>query len=221
MRGLMPHASSLTGFTLIETVVALAVLTAAIIGPVSLVVRAIFSSSFSRNNLIGYNLAQEGIELIRAVRDNNIHCRNLQVVKTRRWSDDPNFPPNNPMHDAYTVDVKNNMPMAAPCAGIQTPRPLSQVPAACDPFFGGGPVITPLGLDGSGVYTNVGSPSATIFTRCVKVCSRPSLFPCSAVEDADITIVPANQMEVISIVWWRERNQTKSVMLHNRLYHWE
>lgn len=210
------------GFTMIETIVALAVLTAAIIGPVSLVVRAIFSSSFSRNNLIGYNLAQEGIELIRAVRDNNIHCKNLGGAP--EWSDDPNSLPNNPMHDVYTVDVKDNMAMAAPCVNIQTPRPLSQVPAACDPFFGGGPVITPLGLDGSGVYTNVGSPPATIFTRCVKVCSRPNRPPCSAVEDSGLgtLFVPSDdQMEVISIVWWRERNQTRSVMLHDRLYHWE
>lgn len=204
------------GFTMIETIVALAVLTAAIIGPVTLVTRAIFSSSFSRNDLIGYNLAQEGIELIRAVRDNNIHCRNLQIVKTKKWNDNPTSVSSNPMHDAYTVDVEDMIPMNGPCNGIQTPKPVSRLPAACDdPFFPS--PIPPLGLDGSGVYTYTGD--ITIFTRCVKVCSPPTMPPCTSV--ADTTIPADEQMEVISTVWWRERNQMKSVMLHTRLYHWE
>lgn len=62
---------SLTGFTIIETLVAIAVLTIAIIGPFYAVQSALTSSYVARDQLIASSLAQEGIEYIRSIRDNN------------------------------------------------------------------------------------------------------------------------------------------------------
>src|SRR3989344_6503653 len=59
------------GFTLLETVVALGLIFSAMVGPVTLATRGIFFAKFSKNKLVAANLAQEGIELIRKMRDDN------------------------------------------------------------------------------------------------------------------------------------------------------
>ncbi|MDO8496612.1 MAG: prepilin-type N-terminal cleavage/methylation domain-containing protein, partial [bacterium] len=61
------------GFTLIEALVALVILTTAL-GP-ALVLSSNISSTASviQNNLIAANLSQEGVEVIRALRDANWH----------------------------------------------------------------------------------------------------------------------------------------------------
>ena len=51
---------------------ALALIIAATVGPLTLATRGIFSTRFSRSKLVALNLAQEGVELIRSYRDNNI-----------------------------------------------------------------------------------------------------------------------------------------------------
>ena len=60
------------GFTLIETIIALAVITSAVVGPFGLATRGILNSSFAKNKIIAANLSQEGIELVRKIRENNI-----------------------------------------------------------------------------------------------------------------------------------------------------
>lgn len=59
------------GFTLVEALVALVVLTIAI-GPALYLSSSITSTtSVTQNNLIAANLAQEGVEVVRAIRDTN------------------------------------------------------------------------------------------------------------------------------------------------------
>lgn len=65
-----------TGFTLIETVVALAILAVALAGPVTLATRSIFNTRFSKNKLTASQLAAEGIEIVRQKRDSNIMAGN-------------------------------------------------------------------------------------------------------------------------------------------------
>src|SRR3989338_8997519 len=60
------------GFTLVETVVALAVITGALVGPFLLSSRSIFTARHAKSRLIAANLAQEGIQIIRSYRDNNV-----------------------------------------------------------------------------------------------------------------------------------------------------
>lgn len=59
------------GFTLIEVITILFIVSLALVGILSLVVQSLNSQSYNKNNLIAYQLAQEGIELIRHVRDSN------------------------------------------------------------------------------------------------------------------------------------------------------
>ena len=60
------------GFSLIETMIAISVLVLVITGPLTLAAQSLKAASAAKNNLIAANLAQEGIELIRLYRTNNI-----------------------------------------------------------------------------------------------------------------------------------------------------
>jgi prepilin-type N-terminal cleavage/methylation domain-containing protein len=60
------------GFTLIETLVAVTLLTVAIIAPMSLTVRSLAAAYYARDQITAFHLAQEAIESIRHARDHNI-----------------------------------------------------------------------------------------------------------------------------------------------------
>jgi len=60
-----------TGFTLMEAIVAITIITVGIVGVFSLVTQTISSVSVSEDKLIAAYLAQEGIEIVRNIRDTN------------------------------------------------------------------------------------------------------------------------------------------------------
>jgi prepilin-type N-terminal cleavage/methylation domain-containing protein len=59
------------GFTLVETLVAIAILMIAIVGPFYMLQQAITSANTARDQLIASSLAQEGVEYVYYVRNNN------------------------------------------------------------------------------------------------------------------------------------------------------
>lgn len=66
-----PRAGS-RGFTLIETLVAITLLTVAIVAPMSLTGRSLAAAYYARDQVTAFHLAQEAIETVRHVRDHNI-----------------------------------------------------------------------------------------------------------------------------------------------------
>lgn len=61
-----------TGFTLIETMVAITILTMAVVAPMSLASQSLSSAYYARDQVTAFHLAQEGIEAVRAARDSKI-----------------------------------------------------------------------------------------------------------------------------------------------------
>lgn len=59
------------GFTIIESLVAIAVLTLGIMGTMSAAQSGLSSFNFSKNQIVAFYLAQEGFEQIRNIRDEN------------------------------------------------------------------------------------------------------------------------------------------------------
>lgn len=59
------------GFSLIEIITVLFVVSIGLLGVMSLIIQNIESQSFNRKNVVAYQLAQEGLELVRRTRDTN------------------------------------------------------------------------------------------------------------------------------------------------------
>ncbi|MDO8520573.1 MAG: type II secretion system protein [bacterium] len=59
------------GFTLVETIVSLALLSFAVAGPMTLAAHSIKASGAAKNELIATHLAEEGLEVVRNLRDNS------------------------------------------------------------------------------------------------------------------------------------------------------
>jgi prepilin-type N-terminal cleavage/methylation domain-containing protein len=60
------------GFTLIETMVAVTLLSISIVAPMTLVTRSLSSAYYARDQITAFNLAQDALEGVRAIRDANV-----------------------------------------------------------------------------------------------------------------------------------------------------
>lgn len=78
------------GFTLIETIVAITVLITAIVGPFTLASQTLRAQGIAKNSLVAANLAQEGIELVRNRRSNNILRNESAENPLDHWLDGMN-----------------------------------------------------------------------------------------------------------------------------------
>lgn len=66
---MITHTQPQSGFSLVETLVAITILLIIIIGPMTIVSNAARGTSFSGEQVVGYFLAQEGAELAQKARD--------------------------------------------------------------------------------------------------------------------------------------------------------
>jgi prepilin-type N-terminal cleavage/methylation domain-containing protein len=66
------------GFTLIETLVAITILVSAVAAPLTLAFRSLVAAQFTKNQIIASYLAQDAIEYVRNIRDEN-------VLRDRAW----------------------------------------------------------------------------------------------------------------------------------------
>ncbi len=188
------------GFTLLEVVVAFAVILAALVGPVALVVRGLFDFSHIENKLVALNLAQEGMEAVRAVRENNILCQ--ATNPGYHWLTDSNGTgkitdsPQPRKIDAIGTDTVT-------CGPAALSNPKMNISGNC--------ATENLTTDGSGYYT-YGAATPTIFARCITVTQA------LASEDG----IPQDHMaDIISRVTWQEQGLTRSTELRERLYKWQ
>lgn len=201
---------SKAGFTLIETVVALSIILAGVLGPVYLITKSIATGPFSKNKLTALNLAQEGIELVREWRDNNVIC-DIKSGGKWLWNADPDSPPGNPApltsNNYYFPTINNTAQLpkgtCKTTGSITTPR------------FN---VLTnsdgkPLCFDGT-FYIDCTSGTATPFNRSVLIKSPPDA------PDTDAGVKANDQLDITSKVTWTEPNGQKIITLTERLYNW-
>lgn len=73
------------GFTLVETLVAITVVLLAVMGPFQLVKDSLTTSYVARDQLIATALAEEGLEYVRSIRDNNYLYTVVNPATPRAW----------------------------------------------------------------------------------------------------------------------------------------
>lgn len=192
------------GFTLLETIVAFAVIFAALVGPVSLVTRGIIDVTFAKNKLVALNLAQEGIELVRLARDNNVLCDYLNGATVREFGQNPDSSPlylyDNPQ--PRKADALNIRSFSCGAATLDSPDFTGGAGSAVIRFYTGGSYADFYGHAGAG-----GSSVETPFSRKITIEEIDGGFGVYA-------------MKVTSKVEWTERGRAREVTLIDGLYDW-
>lgn len=105
------------GMTLIETLVAITILTVAIVAPMSLTMQSLSASYYARDQIVAFNLGQEAIESVRSIRDGNI----LRIAYDQP---DPACNPmtllcNIPIGTPFIIDTRDNS--ITTCTGTCSP----------------------------------------------------------------------------------------------------
>lgn len=76
------------GFTLVETLVAITILMIAIAGPLVIATKGLTSATYSKDQMIASFLAQESMEVIKNVHDNNVYpYKSDEVQLLVHWLD--------------------------------------------------------------------------------------------------------------------------------------
>jgi prepilin-type N-terminal cleavage/methylation domain-containing protein len=132
------------GFTLIETMIAVAIFTIAVVGPFTAASRSLDAAATARDNLAAANLAQEGLEVVRFVRGSN-------------YLANPN---------SWTATAGLSACVAPAKCAVDGP---TATVAAC-----AGGVCGPLYLTDAGLYTtSAAGATVTRFTRSLTITPNP------------------------------------------------
>lgn len=143
------------GFTIIEVTVAIFIITAGVVGVLSLISQTVGSATISSQRLTAAYLAQEGIEIVRNIRDSN--------WLEQRWSED------DPPQPFWDDGLGGCGPAPAGCEAdykvdtLQEDVPLTSCPFPCDYDD-----LNFLNIDGDGFYSySTGTP--TKFKRKITI----------------------------------------------------
>ena len=101
------------GLTLVETLVAISILTIAVVGPLGIIAQALHTSYYIRDQMTAYYLAQEAIEYVRNIRDDQ------SIAITKSFLDNPDTPVDSTawFNNVLFIDGNNNKPQISPYIG--------------------------------------------------------------------------------------------------------
>lgn len=184
--------NSSRGFTLVETMVAISVLAIALVGPYIAVTNALRGSYTARDQLIASQLAQEGMEYIRSIRDNN-------YLNGRSWL------------DGFSNAARDN---------CYNPTPGGGVSGVCtlDPILGDFHQTQAAMVE----YTSASAaPTLNLNTARLYTQQTGSGFtPTSFKRTVQIATISATEVRVTMTVSWVTLGQTYSVVITNNLRDW-
>ena len=107
---MMKFSNTNRGFSLLESMVAIGILLVAVVAPLSTIGDSLAQIYVARDQMVAINLAQEGIEAVRQVRDSNMIKGWNEGTRTTDW--DAGLGEGN-----YTVDTEENLQIKSLTAG--------------------------------------------------------------------------------------------------------
>lgn len=119
---LKKHRSEHAGFTLVETLVAILVLSMSLVAITSLLTRTLQASILSQQYVIASKLAQEGLEMVRVKRNNNLIAQSNPDNVGAHWNSD--FPTSIGTPVSYEFEASNANTI------LTYGNPLSQTPVS-------------------------------------------------------------------------------------------
>lgn len=149
------------GFTLLETMIAVTLLSVAIVAPMTLTAQSLGSAYYARDQVTAFYLAQEALETIRDVRDNNI-LANSQGTSVNLLNGIPST-----NSQPFRVDARDN----------------TMTLCSSDP----GGICLPLQTDGT-LYGYNSGWTTTQFTRTVIACFVQSGGTCNNTPSDEVKI---------------------------------
>ncbi len=202
-----PHSErkARKGFTLIESLIAIAIITISIAGPLWAAGQSMRAAEIAQDQLVASSLAQEGVEYVRAVRDNEYLAAYKADITTGNTSADAW---NHFLQDVqYCTTAKGGCEMNL--GDWDNPYPSSTGQPLLPCSQGGASCASPLKLRMSGtegIYNRT-QGSATLFTRVITV------------DSVGTTQVPVEQ--VIAMVSWTTHGTTYHVSTTDDLTPWQ
>jgi prepilin-type N-terminal cleavage/methylation domain-containing protein len=190
--GLAIGMKSGKGFTLIETMIAVTILTLSISGPLLGASRAIVLAEISRDQLTASYLAQEAIEYVRAMRDDaylNSYKNGGADISTAAWSD-----------FISGTSVWSITPCISSTCTLDPARAMGFGSTLALAAYTGG---TPLYIS-NGIYTQQQIGTRTAFTRTIRA-----------------TTVSSTEESITATVSWSFHNTLYTVTVIDHLTPWQ
>jgi len=194
------------GFTLIETLVAVSILTLSVAGPLYTASSVIVAAENARNQLTASHLAQEGIEYVRWMRDNEYlaaYQTNPMTASTASWTEFLTG-----TSDASITLCRTSKCMLDPAqtmsSGIGSTnslQPCGDVSHAC----------TRLYLSDNNIYTQQATGEIKPFTRTIQVIDIPGTEGTPLYPDK----------RIISTVSWNYHSTPYTITITSHLTPWQ
>jgi Tfp pilus assembly protein PilV len=198
--------NSINGFTIIEVVVALFLLTVGVFGGYALFQQTVVTSALNQSRLVAFYMTQELFETVRNIRDSNWLVRPVIPWDTGMMAScmSPRFSPCDFYADANVDGVVNSVDSNLCTSCIQEGDVFCQ---RCDVDGDGS-------LSGGDVsYIN---DYISCFSNTFPVCSSIAKFQ----RQVTITLEDPSILKASSTVSWTERGRSYSVSSIDYLYNW-
>ncbi|MFO0718472.1 MAG: type II secretion system protein [Candidatus Paceibacterota bacterium] len=192
------------GFTVIEALVAISILLLSITGTFAVAQSSLQSTNYAKNKITAYYLAQEGIEQIRHLRDNN----GLEMLKNRSedvsWLNGFAKDQNDPCYGDQECFVDSTGELSDPEGNPLYGKPLPCPAEGCPLFYMND-------ITGQFQYESNLNKTQSSFYREI------SIFR----EDGDPQDNGENQIVVKVRVNWKQNGIDRSVEVSENLYNWQ
>ncbi len=191
-----------SGFTVIESLVAISILLLAVSGSFAAAQSSLQSSNFVKNRVTAYYLAQEGVEYIRHLRDNN-GLKMINGDTTVTWLEG--------------VIVPCAIVVSPASVGCRIDATLEVAPITCNATC---PNLNLNKITGQFTYNVIsGDIINSGFNRVIKV---EPIFHGSPLPGSDNTPNnPKIEVKVTSKVTWIQAGVTKTLDVSENLYNWQ